>query len=67
MGQHWLLKQLSLNHPVEHIQKPKLAKLYVGVDVSFPQLEELISPQMSTQEPHQWKEEMVEVLYFIST
>ena len=26
-GQHWLLKQFCLNHPVEHIQKPKLPKI----------------------------------------
>ena len=32
VGQHWLLKQFSLNHPVEHIQKPKLPKLYVRVE-----------------------------------
>ena len=32
LGQHWLLKQFSLNHPVEHIQKPKLPKLYVRVE-----------------------------------
>ena len=34
MGEHWLLKQLSLNHPAEHIQQPKLAKLYVRVETS---------------------------------
>ena len=34
LGQHWLLKQFSLNHPVEHTQKPKLAKLYVRVETS---------------------------------
>ena len=34
LGQHWLLKQFSLNHPVEHIQKPKLPKLYVRVETS---------------------------------
>ena len=34
VGQHWLLKQFSLNHPVEHIQKPKLPKLYVRVETS---------------------------------
>ena len=33
-GQHWLLKQFCLNHPVEHIQKPKLPKLYVRVETS---------------------------------
>ena len=32
LGQHWLLKQFCLNHPVEHIQKPKLPKLYVRVE-----------------------------------
>ena len=32
LGQHWLLKQFSLNHPVEHIQKPKLPKLYVRLE-----------------------------------
>ena len=30
MGEQWLLKQFSLNHPVEHIQKPKLPKLGGG-------------------------------------
>ena len=34
LGQHWLLKQFCLNHPVEHIQKPKLPKLYVRVETS---------------------------------
>ena len=34
LGQHWLLKQFCLNHPVEHIQKPKLPKLYVRVESS---------------------------------
>ena len=34
MGEQWLLKQFSLNHPVEHIQKPKLPKLYVRVETS---------------------------------
>ena len=34
MGQHWLLKQFCLNHPVEQIQKPKLPKLYVRVETS---------------------------------
>ena len=34
LGQHWLLKQFSLNHPVEHIQKPKLPELYVRVETS---------------------------------
>ena len=34
MGEHWLLKQLRLNHPVEHIQKPNVAKLYVRVETS---------------------------------
>ena len=34
LGQHWLLKQFSLNHPVEYIQKPKLANLYVRVKTS---------------------------------
>ena len=34
LGQHWLLRQFSLNHPVEHIQKPKLPKLYVMVETS---------------------------------
>jgi len=34
LGQHWLLKQFCLNHPVEHIQKPKLPKLYVKVETS---------------------------------
>ena len=34
VGEHWLLKQFSLNHPVEHIQKPKLPKLYVRVETS---------------------------------
>ena len=32
MGEQWLLKQFCLNHPVEHIQKPKLPKLYVRVE-----------------------------------
>ena len=27
VGEHWLLKQFSSSIPVEHIQKPKLAKL----------------------------------------
>ena len=34
LGQHWLLKQFCLNHPVEHIQNPKLPKLYVKVETS---------------------------------
>ena len=34
LGQHWLLKQFCLNHPVEHIQKTKLPKLYVRVETS---------------------------------
>ena len=34
LGQHWLLKQFGLNHPIEHIQKPKLPKLYVRVETS---------------------------------
>ena len=34
LGQHWLLKQFCLNHPVEHIQEPKLPKLYVRVETS---------------------------------
>ena len=34
VGEHWLLKQFSLNHPVEHIQKPKLPELYVRVETS---------------------------------
>ena len=34
MGEQWLLKQFRLNHPVEHIQKPKLPKLYVRVETS---------------------------------
>ena len=34
LGQHWLLKQFCLNHPVEHIQKPKLPKLFVKVETS---------------------------------
>ena len=34
LGQHWLLKQFCLNHPVEHIQKPKLPKLHVRVETS---------------------------------
>ena len=34
LGQQWLLKQFCLNHPVEHIQKPKLPKLYVRVETS---------------------------------
>ena len=34
MGEQWLLKQFCLNHPVEHIQKPKLPKLYVRVETS---------------------------------
>ena len=33
--------------------------------VSFPQLSELILPQVSSQAPHQWREAVVEVLYFI--
>ena len=33
--------------------------------VSFPQLSELIPPQVSAQAPHQWREAVVEVLYFI--
>ena len=32
LGQHWLLKQFCLDHPVEHIQTPKLPKLYVKVE-----------------------------------
>ena len=32
MGEQWLLKQFCLNHPVQHIQKPKLPKLYVRVE-----------------------------------
>ena len=32
MSEHWLLEQLSLNHTIEHVQKPKLAKLYVRVE-----------------------------------
>ena len=32
MGEQWLLKQFCLTHPVEHIQKPKLPKLYVRVE-----------------------------------
>ena len=35
MGEQWLLKQFCLNHPVEHIQKPKLPKLYVRVETSI--------------------------------
>ena len=34
VGEHWLLKQFSLNHPIEHLQKPKLAKLYVSIETS---------------------------------
>ena len=34
MGEQWLLKQFCLNPPVEHIQKPKLPKLYVRVETS---------------------------------
>ena len=34
MGEQWLLKQFCLNYPVEHIQKPKLPKLYVRVETS---------------------------------
>ena len=34
LGQHWLLKQFCLNHRVEHIQKPKLPKIYVRVETS---------------------------------
>ena len=34
LGQPWLLKQFCLNHPVEHIQEPKLPKLYVWVETS---------------------------------
>ena len=34
MGEQWLLKQFRLNHPVEHIQTPKLPKLYVKVETS---------------------------------
>ena len=34
MGEQWLLKQFCLNHPVEHIQKPKLPNLYVRVETS---------------------------------
>ena len=34
LGQHWLLKQFGLNHPVEHIQKPKLPKLCARVETS---------------------------------
>ena len=34
--------------------------------VSFPQLEELISPHMSPQALHQWREEIVEALYFVA-
>ena len=34
MSEYWLLKQLRLNHPLEHIQKPKLAKLNVRVETS---------------------------------
>ena len=34
MGEHWPLKKFSLNHPVKHIQKPKLPKLYVRVETS---------------------------------
>ena len=35
VGEHWLLKQFSLNHPVEHLLKPKLAKLHVDMETSF--------------------------------
>ena len=34
--------------------------------VSFPQFEELISPHMSPQALHQWREEIVEALYFVA-
>ena len=34
--------------------------------LSFPQLEELIFPQMSPQALHQWREEIVEALYFVA-
>ena len=34
LGQQWLLKQFCLNNPVEHIQRPKLPKLYVRVETS---------------------------------
>ena len=34
LGQHFLLKQFCLIHPVEHIQKSKLPKLYVKVETS---------------------------------
>ena len=37
-----------------------------SANVSFPQLEELISPQVSYQAPHQWREPEVEVLYFMA-
>ena len=33
VGEHWLLKQFSLNHSVEHLQKPKLAKRYVSIEI----------------------------------
>ena len=34
VDEHWLLKQFSLNHPVEHLLKPKLTKLFVCVETS---------------------------------
>ena len=34
LGQHWLLKQFCLNHPVKDFQKPKLPKLHVRVETS---------------------------------
>ena len=32
VDEHWLLKQFSLNHRVEHLQKLKLAKLYASIE-----------------------------------
>ena len=38
--------------------------LLLAFFLSFPQLEELFSPQMSPQDSYQWREEVVEDLYF---
>ena len=34
VGEHWLLKQFSFNHPVEHLQQFKLAKLCDSIETS---------------------------------
>ena len=46
MSEHWLLEQLSLNHTIEHVQKPKLANYMSGYRIP-PDI--LLAPQSELQ------------------